>query len=60
MPVHFKVVTEDGRSMREPLPEELPHIRAFLLEHGEINGVCEVPGVGDVAFMEQAGNGRPQ
>ncbi|HEU4682816.1 MAG TPA: hypothetical protein VFS51_13850 [Gemmatimonadales bacterium] len=60
MPVKFKVVTQDGRSTREPARNELPLIKAFLLENGEINGVVEVPGVGDVFFMEQVGNGQPQ
>jgi hypothetical protein len=51
--------------MRDPLDEEIPLIKAFMqpfvAEHGDGPiGVWEVPGVGDVAFMEQQGNGRPQ
>jgi hypothetical protein len=55
MPVKFRVV--DGMTTRDPRPEEIPLIKAFIRDQGEVNGVCEVPGVGDVFFMEQIGNG---
>jgi hypothetical protein len=66
VPVKFKVITDDNK-MREPTKVELPHIHAFMqaeLWLPEINdyavGDYEVPGVGLVLFMTQAGNGKPQ
>lgn len=50
MPVRYTVVTDDGRSQREPTNDELPHIRAYhgayVRERGvEPLGAHEVPGV---------------
>ena len=65
MPVYFRVVTPDGRSTREPLPEEIPLIKAFMqpfiAEHGDGPlGMWDVPGVGDVDFSQMDGNGKGQ
>ena len=66
MPVKFKVIDANNK-MREPTEVELPLIREFMkaelwmpeLEDYAV-GDYEVPGVGLVLFMEQAGNGKPQ
>lgn len=63
MPVSFKVVSEDGRSTREPTNTELPHILAFMQPfikgHGDGPlGLWNVPGVGEVSFSDMGGNGH--
>ena len=65
MPVYFKVGTPDGRSTREPLPQEIPLIKSV---HAAVHrrawrrliGLWDVPGVGDVSFAQMDGNGKGQ
>jgi hypothetical protein len=66
VPVKFKVITDDNK-MREPTEMELPLIKLWMAEFLWIDdiqdyavGDYDVPGVGLVLFMEQAGNGKPQ